>query len=192
MQTVQNHNEHSNSNSPRGGQASISLFGCPGADGQSHNQSHPITKPVSARLPHRFRINGALNSFDRDGLTDAHYAPPSKPVAGPQAPLAILPPSLGMTVRLRRDKVQAFVRLSQREKRPIEDVMAEWLADCAALIGRDELFEGSASAMTPAMYSAARRSDERVRNGRMGDGEAEFAHRCQGTGYVEIVLAMDS
>ena len=80
--------------------------------------------------------------------------------------------------------------MAKRERRPVEDVMAEWLTDCAKLIGRDELFEGSSFAMTPAMHRAARASDERECFGRVDDEHADYLHRSGGAGYVEITLAM--
>ncbi len=64
-------------------------------------------------------------------------------------------------VTVRRGTFQAFVCLSDREQYPVEEVMAEWLADCARLIGRDELFEDSAVAMMPAMERASAESDAR-------------------------------
>ena len=52
----------------RGGQASLSLFGVPGFEAPQQS------------LPHRSRpsrIKVALNSFDSDGLSAAHYRRPS-------------------------------------------------------------------------------------------------------------------
>ena len=73
------------------------------------------------------------------------------------------PPPVPLVLRLQTDKFTAFVRFSECEQRPVNEVMEEWLSDCARLIGRDELFEGSSHAMTPAMHRAALASDERER-----------------------------
>ena len=57
------------------------------------------------------------------------------------------------------------MRLSEREVRPVEEVMAEWLADCANLIGSqvpDEFNDcGLARPSTPSMCLAAEASDAR-------------------------------
>lgn len=52
---------------PRGGQSSLGLFGVPGFE----CPQQPLT-----RHPRATRIKGALNSFDRDGLSEAHYRRP--------------------------------------------------------------------------------------------------------------------
>ena len=69
------------------------------------------------------------------------------------------------TLTIRRGDFQAFVRLSEREVRPVEEVMAEWLADCAHLIGSQvpDEFDGCGLARpcTPSMRLAAEASDAR-------------------------------
>ena len=56
----------------RGGQYSIGLFGvC--LTGQVVVAPPPAPLPPSQPGFRRSRIKGALNSFDRDGLTDKHY-----------------------------------------------------------------------------------------------------------------------
>lgn len=72
---------------PRGGQASLGLFGVRGLD--APRQPLP-------RTPRPSRIKGALNSFSSDGLSAAHYHRPAAPVAMVRVSNAtpVRPPSL--------------------------------------------------------------------------------------------------
>ena len=63
--------------------------------------------------------------------------------------------------------------------------------EAAERIERMEEEEAAGAATTPAMRAAAFASDERERTGRVGDGQADFAHRCMGAGYVEMQLAIE-
>ncbi len=186
VQNSNNHRPQHNGNPPRGGQATLGLFGVPG--GSTHHSQPsatptPIQPKVSAlRQDDRARVvHGQTFAQRRARIQALVNRPLPPPAAIPATPVVHLP----------QGSFAAFVRLAKREQRPVEDVMAEWLADCAALIGRDELFEGSSFAMTPAMHRAARASDERERHGRVDDEHADYLHRCNGTGYVEITLAME-
>lgn len=147
----------------------------------------PLPLPPSPKLPpprqdDRARVvHGQTFSQRRARIQALVNRPLPPPAATPAAPV----------VHLRQGSFAAFVCLAKRERRPVEDVMAEWLADCAMLIGQDGLFEGSSFAMTSAMHRAARASDERERHGRMDDEHADYLHRSSGAGYVEITLAME-
>ena len=113
---------------------------------------------------------------------------------GAAAPeIMAVPNPAARTLHIRRGTFQAFVRLSEQEVRPVEDVMAEWLHDCGALIEQNELAEvyGDARQSTPAMRLAAHASDERERSGYVDDEEAAREHAALGAGYVELQLAVD-
>ena len=135
-------------------------------------------------MPEAPRAYGSFDLFERD-LFD--LAPPAaQPFNAPPAPAAV-EPSVSATVHLRRDKFQAFVRLSEREQRPVDEVLTEWVSECALLIGRDELFEGSAIAVTPAMRAAAHAlSDERESRRTDADDAADFWQRVAGDEPVTV------
>lgn len=186
VKPIQNPRPQSNGNPPRGGQATLGLFGVPG--GSTRRIPPPAvpapTQPKAAavRQDDRARVVHGQTFGQRRARIQALVSRPlPPPAATPAAPV----------VHLRQGSFAAFVRLANRERRPVEDVLAEWLADCATLIGRDELFEGSSFTMTPAMHRAARASDERERRGRVDDEHADYLHRSCGAGYVEITLAME-
>ena len=81
------------------------------------------------------------------------------------------------TLFIRRDKFAAFMRLSEREVRPVEEVMREWVHDCADLIHQREFAHryGDAQPLTPAMRLAAIHADERERSGYVDDEAAVAA-----------------
>ena len=181
MATVQTTAQNRNTNSaPRGGQAGIGLFGTPGFN--APRQPLP-------RTPRASRIKGALNSFSSDGLTAAAYAKPAAPASVPPVSTATT-----STVHVRRGNFQAFVRLSEREQRPVEEVMGEWLADCANLIRQSDFADAygdPAPVFTPAMRAAARASDERESRRTDADDHADFLARCGGEDAVGITLSIE-
>ena len=186
VQNLQNPRPQRNGNPPRGGQATVGLFGVPGSS-TLHSQPSaaptPIQPKVSAlRQDDRARVVHGLTFGQRRARIQALVNRPLPPPAATSA---------APVVHLRQGSFAAFVRLAEREQRPVGEVITEWLTDCARLIGRDELFEGSSHAMTPAMHRAARASDEREHRPHLDDEHAEYLHRCAGAGYVEIVLAME-
>ena len=87
------------------------------------------------------------------------------------------PPPVPLVLRLQTDKFTAFVRFSECEQRPVNEMMEEWLSDCARLIGRDELFE-AIYGMTPAMHRAALASDD-ASVGLLEPRHADFSHRTE-------------
>ncbi len=186
MQNLQNHRPQRNGNPPRGGQATLGLFGVPGSS-TPHSQPSAAPTPIQPKVSapqqdDRARvIHGQTFAQRRARIQTIVNRPLPPPAATSAAPV----------VHLRQGSFAAFVRLAEREQRPVGEVMTEWLTDCARLIGRDELFEGSYHAMTLAMHRAARASDERERHGRVSDENADFLHRCGGGGYVEITMAME-
>ena len=118
------------------------------------------------------------------GIRDRVSRPaPAKPAA--PAPVA--------GIKLRSDRFQAFVRLSEREQRPVEEVMGEWMAECANLIQQAEFADtyGDALPSSNAMRLAAIQADERGRRADVDDEQADFARRCAGAGFVEFTLAME-
>ncbi len=186
MQPIRNRRLSCNANPPRGGQATLSLFGVPGSStrhGQPPAAPAPVQpKAATPRQDDQARVfYGQTFGQRRARIQALTNRPLLAPATIPTAPV----------VHLRQGSFAAFVRLAKREGRPVEELVSEWLAHCAVLIERDELLEGSSFAMTPAMHRVARASDERESHGPVDDEHSEYLHRCCGTGYVEITLAME-
>ena len=171
MNNLQNVRRDSNRNLPTGGQASIGLFGLLGCSRRAAT-AQPAA-PIARRVQVPVHQAGRLASVTPHLLT------------------------IGMDrsacVHLHTGSFQAFVRLSEREQRPVEEVMAEWMADCANLIRQAEFADtyGDALPSTNAMRLAAIRADERERSAHVNDEQADAERRCAGAGYVEITLAME-
>ena len=153
-----------------------------------YGETVPAPAPAPSPTPTPARVHPAHDLFEHDLFDLAPQA--SQPFSAPPAPAA-MQPSVSATVHLRRDKFQAFVRLSDREQRPVEDVLTEWMSECAALIGRDELFEGSAIQTTPAMRATARASDAREAYRTDTEDKADFLFRTSGNEEAEITLAIE-
>ena len=87
-------NSASQRTAPRGGQARLGLFGIPGTcpglvAPPPYIRGAVVQRPDSKLRPSRIR--GVLNSFDRDGLSEAPQAPVAKvqPIAAPARRLAL-------------------------------------------------------------------------------------------------------
>lgn len=140
-------------------------------------------------------MGGAHDLFERDLFDLAPQA--SQPFTAPPAPAAVQP-SVSATVHVRRGKFQAFVRLAEREVRPVEEVLGEWIGECANLIRQrdfaeaygDDLFDETPTATTPAMESAARASDAREMYRTDADDHADFLARNGGEDCVGITLSI--
>ncbi len=115
------------------------------------------------------------------------------------APLAVFTPqaSLALHLKLRRDRFEAFARLADRETRPVEDVLSEYLADLGNHVQQEELFaqdeeRPGARRLTQAMRLARHAAEEQERSLSVDDEACEEARRYAGAGYVEITLAVEA
>lgn len=76
--------------------------------------------------------------------------------------------------------------------RPVEEVLEEWIADCASLIRQsEEEVYGDARPSTPAMQRAAAAADEHERHPYPDEEAAADEYAALGAGYVEITLAAE-
>ena len=221
MRTLQNRSVVSNQNpvAPRGGQASgPGLFGLPGATKRSIQVSVPMLTPLAgesdAALSRRQERAAAARSPETQlDRLKAHFAAKD---AAKQKPVAVAPPApLALTLKITRERMAVFATLATIEARPVDEVIAECLADMAAhltrtrsrlrldeadrvsleryldSLERDEE-ERAGEGTTSAMLAVAAASDAREAFPHFYDDEAaDFAHRCAGAGYVETTLAME-
>lgn len=100
-------------------------------------------------------------------------------------------------LRLRYSFFEAFARVAEREVRPVEDVLNEFLADLGNHVHQRELVEvyGDEEVPTPpvtqAMRLARHASEQAERYEGADDEHEELARRYAGGGYVEMVLAVE-
>ncbi len=89
----------------------------------------------------------------------------------------------------------AFLRLADREQRPVGQVLAEWLGDCARLIVEADLFDEEAPLQAPlvtnAMRLARHREEQADRSAFVDDEISAYEFYSQGAGYVEAQLALN-
>ena len=222
MSTVQNRSVVSNQNpaAARGGQArSPGLFGLPGATKRLAQANAPTLAPLAGESPaslirRQERAAAARSPETQLERAKAFFA--AKPAAK-QKPVAVAPAApLALTLKITRERMAVFATLATIEQRPLDEVIAECLADMAAHLTRtrarlhldeagrvsleryldglerDEEERAAREGTTPAMLAVAAASDAREAFPHFQDDEAaEYAHRCAGAGYVEATLAME-
>ena len=215
------HSPSSNHLRPIGGQASSpGLFGLPGATKRSaQNQTSVLTPLVGesqTSLNHRQERAAAARSPETQ-LERAKAFFAAKDAAKQKPAVAVAPPApLALTLKITRERMAVFATLATIEARPVDEVIAECLADMAAhltrtrrslqldpadrvsleryldSLERDEEERTARESTTSAMLAVAAASDAREAFPHYHDEEAaEFAHRCAGAGYVETMLAIE-
>ena len=185
-----------------GGQAGgAGIFGCHGALRFNAARKTKGEAGTPAPLPSPFqgddppsRIGGLTFGQRRARISASVAAAAIASRKGHETATAAVPPATAErhTLTIRRSNFAAFLRLSEREVRPVEDVMSEWLADCASLIREDEIPDLHADPVTrtPAMVRAATASNAREehewhrRADMIEDGHVHPA-------LVEITLALE-
>ena len=115
---------------------------------------------------------------------------PSPVIAALTTPASDFP----VLLRLRGDRFQVFARLADRERRPVEEVMLEWMSDCARLIQDADLF-GEDAPPPPRISNAmmmARYYSEQRESGvdRSYEPDAYEFYQPQGH-FAEVQLALD-
>ena len=127
-----------------GGQHTLGLFGVPGfcAAGPS------VSDAIEARRTQIERPEA-----------EARPAQGRRVIVTAPVPLAVN----GASVHLPTSSFLPFLRLADSQQRPVGEVLAEWLGDCARLIGEADLFEEAPLApplLTNAMVLARHREEQ--------------------------------
>ena len=100
----------------------------------------------------------------------------------------------GATVHLHTPAFLTFLRLADSQHRPVGEVLAEWLSDCAKLIGEADLFDEAplrAPLLTNAMVLARHREEQAAASTFVDDEITAYEFYAAGAGYVDAQLAQD-
>ena len=178
MRNLQNQRQESKSNPPRGGQHTLTLFGIPG----ERSKPRPGAQGATVRSRYSPQALAAREAADKAATEQmrafranlAAKYPASRPagalpVASPAQVATVA--SLCLHLKLRRDKYEAIAQVAEREVRPVEDVLNEYLSDLGHHVQQEQLAEvyedqepPTGQPLTQAMRLARYASEERERS----------------------------